>query len=165
MWLIVMLPCLQPSLSLRCFFFSRATASLGGQIPWTDGGAALYRRPRHQFTLQRGLMQSLSASPASPLPRGPTALPTLVLFNLGRLLFSSSGNLLLEMSVAVGKKKKVSDEVSRSRKAIRDSERQRERASDRERERERPETMSYPSAEDVAASLPHFDDAVKYING
>mmetsp|Transcript_2617 Transcript_2617/g.4306 ORF Transcript_2617/g.4306 Transcript_2617/m.4306 type:complete len:224 (-) Transcript_2617:1046-1717(-) len=25
--------------------------------------------------------------------------------------------------------------------------------------------MSYPSAEDVAASLPHFDDAVKYING
>ena len=71
------------------------------------------------------------------------------------------------MSVAVGKKKKVSDEVSRSRKAIRDSERQRERASDREREREREraETMSYPSAEDVAASLPHFDDAVKYING
>jgi len=69
------------------------------------------------------------------------------------------------MSVAVGEKKMVSDEVSRSRKAIRDSERQRERASDRERERERPETMSYPSAEDVAASLPHFDDAVKYING
>merc|ERR1711916_290921 len=34
-----------------------------------------------------------------------------------------------------------------------------------ERERERAETMSYPSAEDVAASLPHFDDAVKYING
>merc|ERR1712070_1239566 len=36
---------------------------------------------------------------------------------------------------------------------------------ERERERERAETMSYPSAEDVAASLPHFDDAVKYING
>merc|ERR1711959_679670 len=29
----------------------------------------------------------------------------------------------------------------------------------------RAEAMSYPSAEDVAASLPHFDDAVKYING
>merc|ERR1711904_530778 len=27
------------------------------------------------------------------------------------------------------------------------------------------EEMSYPTAEDVAASLPHFDDAVKYING
>ena len=51
----------------------------------------------------------------------------------------------------------------RSRKAIRDSES--ERATERERERERAETMSYPSAEDVAASLPHFDDAVKYING
>jgi len=50
----------------------------------------------------------------------------------------------------------------RSRKAIRDSESER---ATRERERERPETMSYPSAEDVAASLPHFDDAVKYING
>merc|ERR1711908_249630 len=36
---------------------------------------------------------------------------------------------------------------------------------ERERERERAETMSYPSAEDIAASLPHFDDAVKYING
>ena len=29
----------------------------------------------------------------------------------------------------------------------------------------RTHTMSYPSAEDVALSLPHFDDAVKYING
>ena len=53
-----------------------------------------------------------------------------------------------------------------------DHERQSETAIERERneserasERERPETMSYPSAEDVAASLPHFDDAVKYING
>merc|ERR1712176_564886 len=27
------------------------------------------------------------------------------------------------------------------------------------------EEMSYPTAEDVAASLPHFDDAVKYIDG
>ena len=53
-----------------------------------------------------------------------------------------------------------------------DHERQSETAIERERneserasERERPETMSYPSAEDVAASLPLFDDAVKYING
>ena len=53
----------------------------------------------------------------------------------------------------------------RSRKAIRDSESERATERERERERERPETMSYPSAEDVAASLPHFDDAVKYING
>ena len=49
----------------------------------------------------------------------------------------------------------------RQSETARASERQRER----ERERERAETMSYPSAEDVAASLPHFDDAVKYING
>ena len=162
MWLIVMLPCLQPSLSLRCFFFF-STASLGGQIPWPDGGAAPYRRPRHQFTLQRGLMQSLSASPASPLPRGPTALPTLVLFNLGRLLFSSSSE---SSSGNVGrcreKKKKMKFlDHERQSETARASERQRER----ERERERAETMSYPSAEDVAASLPHFDDAVKYING
>merc|ERR1712176_527217 len=46
-----------------------------------------------------------------------------------------------------------------------DSESERATERERERERERAETMSYPSAEDIAASVPHFDDAVKYING
>jgi len=46
---------LSPALPQPPMFFFFSTASLGGQIPWTDGGAALYRRPRHQFTLQRGL--------------------------------------------------------------------------------------------------------------
>ena len=53
----------------------------------------------------------------------------------------------------------------RQSETARDSESERATERERERERERPETMSYPSAEDVAASLPHFDDAVKYING
>merc|ERR1712060_376768 len=39
------------------------------------------------------------------------------------------------------------------------------KTSARARTRTHAHTMSYPSAEDVALSLPHFDDAVKYING